>query len=116
MSIEHPDEIADEGDGFESSERDSPEGRIERGETGVRLLITLLFFLIVQVVEAVLAVLILFSVGFALVTQTEPSEVVKRFTARVMDYVVEIIDYLSYNDPEHLGPPFPFRDLPSAHD
>ena len=77
----------------------------------MRILLTLLFFLIVQVVEAVLSVIILFDLGFALVTRREPSDTVKRFATRVLDYAVEIVHYLTYNDDT---PPFPFRELPSA--
>ena len=54
-----------------------------------------------------------FELGFALITRREPSDTVKRFATRVLDYAVEIVHYLTYNDE---SPPFPFSELPSAND
>lgn len=95
---------------IENAHGDEP---IERGETGVRALITLLFVLVIQVVEAVFAVIIVFDLAFALITRREPSDGVRRFAERVVDYTVEILRYATYNDDE---PPFPFREFPAAAD
>ena len=85
------------------------EEEFERAETGVRLLIVLLFFLISRLVEALFFLLALFCLGFALVTKRRPGEVVQRFAVRLIRYIVEIGRYLAYYDDD---PPFPFRDLP----
>jgi hypothetical protein len=82
---------------------------IERGATGVKILLTLLFFLIARVVETVLVVAVCFGLGFALITRRPPSESVRRFTNRVLSYYWAIFRYLSYNESR---PPFPFSELP----
>jgi hypothetical protein len=81
----------------------------ERSETAVRILITLLFFLISRLVEALYGLLALFCLGWVLVTKRRPSGVVQRFALRLIHYVVEIGRYLAYYDDD---PPFPFRELP----
>jgi hypothetical protein len=91
---------------------DTPVGRgeeFERTETGVRLLIVLLFFLITRLVELVFGLLALFCLGFTLVTKRRPGAAVQRFALRLIRYVVEIGRYLAYYDDD---PPFPFRELP----
>ena len=82
---------------------------IDRAETGIRALKTLLFFIIARVVEAVLGVLILFELIWTLITRREPSFAVRRFASRVLTYLVEIVRYLTYNDDQA---PFPFREFP----
>jgi hypothetical protein len=82
---------------------------VDRAETGIRALKTLLFFIVARVVETVLAVLILFGLIWTLITRREPSPAVKRFASRVLAYLVEIVRYLTYNDDQA---PFPFRELP----
>lgn len=82
---------------------------IDRIETGVRALKTVLFFAITRVVEFTLLVVILFELLYVLITGQDPAAGVKRFAARVTDYLVEIIRYMTYNDDEA---PFPFRDFP----
>ena len=85
------------------------EEEFERAETGVRILIVLLFFLISRLVEALFGLLALFCLGFALVTKRRPGDAVQRFALRLIRYIVEIGRYLAYYDDD---PPFPFRDLP----
>ena len=82
---------------------------IDRVETGVRALKTVLFFVIARVVEFTLLVVIVFELLYVLITGQDPAAGVKRFATRVTDYLVEIIRYLTYNDDEA---PFPFRDFP----
>ena len=90
---------------------DLDEGEIERGETGIRILLTLLFAVIAAAVEAVLTVLIVFSLGFALLTRRPPSERVRELSNRVIAYYYRIGRYMTYND---RCPPFPFSDFPEA--
>jgi len=83
--------------------------RIDRAATGVRILLTILFALVVRLVEAVLAVIVIFQLAYTLVTQQPPSPKVRDFANRVVAYLYRVTRFLTYNDAE---PPFPFRDLP----
>ena len=86
---------------------------IDRTETGVRAAISLLFFLIARVAEAVLGVTIVFGLIYTLITQQQPSPAVKRFSRRVMAYLIEIVEYLTYRNDDA---PFPFREFPADAD
>ena len=86
---------------------------IDRVETGIRALFALLFFLIARVTEMVLGVVVIFGLLYTLTTQHEPSPAVRRFSQRVLAYLVEIVRYLTYNDDD---PPFPFREFPPEPD
>ena len=59
---------------------------LERKDTGIRLLLSLLFVVILQVVQAVLGVVIVFALAFALITKRLPGERV---------YVYHILRYLT---------------------
>jgi hypothetical protein len=83
---------------------------IERKETAIRVLLSLLFVVIVQVVETILGVIILFELAYALITKQPPGERVRRFANRTLSYLYRIVRYLTYNEP---GLPFPFSDFPS---
>ena len=84
---------------------------IERSESGIRVLYTLLFVLVIHVVEAVLGVVVLFDLVFALVTRSEPPGRVREFAGRTTRYAVEVVSYLTYN---REAPPFPFDAFPPA--
>ena len=88
---------------------DNDDHEIKRGDTGIRILVTLLFCLVLHAVEAVLAVVILFGLGYALLTRSEPSERVRGFANRVISYAYRIGRYLTYNA---ASPPFPFSGFP----
>jgi hypothetical protein len=91
----------------------SDQAEIDRGDTGVRILFTLLFFVIARVVEGMLVVLVLFELGVALVTQREPSFAIRRFANRTLSYLVRIGRYITYNDD---SAPFPFDEFPAELD
>ncbi len=82
---------------------------IERSETGIRILYTILFLLAIQVVEFVLGVAVLFQLAFALVTRTAPPERVREFAERVIRYAYQVAQYLTWNRDRA---PFPFDDFP----
>ncbi|NOT55444.1 MAG: DUF4389 domain-containing protein [Deltaproteobacteria bacterium] len=82
---------------------------IERKDTGIRLLFTLLFVFILHAVEIVLAVTVLFSLAVALITKRPPGERVRQFANRTLSYLYRIVRYLTYNDHQA---PFPFADFP----
>jgi len=86
-----------------------PEGRIDRGATGIRIVLTLLFYLVARVVELLIGVLVVFELGFALVTQQPPRRTIRDFANQVCTYLYRVTRYLTYNEAE---PPFPFTDFP----
>ena len=91
------------------SDFEDEEVEIERGETGIRILYTLLFFVIGRVVETVLIATILFELLWALVTRESPPARVREFANRAISYFYRIGRFLTYNDP---APPFPLDDFP----
>ncbi len=86
----------------------SPEA-VDRAETGIRILLSLLFMVVVRVIGMVLFVVIVFELLYTLITQRRPGGEVRRFARRAIDYSVAALRYLTYNDDE---PPFPFADFP----
>ena len=85
--------------------------QIDRKDTIIRILLTLLFVVIVaRVIEAMLAMVIIFELAYALLTRRPPGERVKRFANRTLSYLYRITRFLTYNEPEL---PFPFADFPS---
>lgn len=85
------------------------EDGIPRGETALRGVKTLLLLLIYQLVEAVLSLLILFSLIVAFVTKAPPSARVRHFSNRVLAYGYRMGRYATYNEEQA---PFPFDDFP----
>ena len=84
---------------------------ITRGATGKRILFTILFILIVRVIESVLAIVIIFELAFSLIMQRAPSDRVVRLADRLVRYGYQIGQYLTYNK---VQPPFPFDDFPNG--
>jgi len=83
---------------------------IEQKDTAIRLVYTLFFVVIVWIVEAVLGIVVLFSLVLTLITKRPPSESIKRFANRTISYLYHILRYATYNE---TSPPFPFAELPS---
>ncbi len=90
-------------------EQSSSEELIDRVETGIRALLVLLFFVIARVAEAVLGVVIVFGLLDSLITRQVPSPALKRFAQRTLSYLVQIVNYMTYNDDDA---PFPFQEFP----
>ena len=62
--------------------------QIDRKETAIRLLLTLLFVVIVEgIIKAILTVVILFELVYALITRRTPGERVRRFANRTLSYL-----------------------------
>ena len=95
---------------MEPEELDTEELEIERGQTGIRALLTLLFFIVVRVVSYVLFVIILFELIYVAVTRNPPPERVRSFANRAVSYAYRIGRYLTYNEPDR---PFPFNEFPA---
>ena len=84
---------------------------IDRSVTGKRILLTLLFVIIVRLLEAVIAVVVLFELGYSLITKRPPSTRVTSFAQRMLRYGFDIGQYMICNKDQ---PPFPFDDLPNG--
>ena len=87
------------------------EERIRRSDTGLRILLSLLFGLIGGVVEALLWLIVVFQLIVALVTQRRPKPQLREFANRILSYYYRIGRYLTYNESRV---PFPFSDFPPA--
>jgi hypothetical protein len=88
-------------------ERDEP--RIERHDTLMRMLYSLVFFFISRLVLAAIGLLVVFELVYTLVTMTAPSLRVREFGNRAVAYLYRIHRYLTHNEAEL---PFPFSDFP----
>jgi len=86
---------------------------IERSETGVRILITILYLFAIRIVEMVLLLIVVFDLLYTLITRREPSDEVKRFADRTLTYAVAAIRYITYNEDTA---PFPFAPFPPQRD
>ncbi len=88
---------------------ESEQAPIERKETGIRVVLSVLFWVILEVVKTALGVLVLFQLIYTLITQKPPSDRVRGFANRALSYQYRLLRYLTYNEP---GRPFPFSDFP----
>jgi hypothetical protein len=83
--------------------------QIERKDTGIRILLSVLFIFVVHIGHAVIGAVTLFSLVFALITKRPPGDRVRQFANRTASYLYRVLRYLTYNESE---PPFPFADFP----
>ncbi len=81
----------------------------ERKDTGVRILLSLLYWIIMEVVKTALAVLVIFELIYTLITKTPPSERVRTFANRALSYHYRMLRYVTYNEPYR---PFPLDEFP----
>lgn len=87
------------------------ENEIDRKDTGVRILLTILFVLIASAIETVLGLIVLFELVWSLLTRQPPGERVRALANRIVAYYYRIGRYLTYNESRV---PFPFSDFPEA--
>ena len=95
----------------EGSAEPEEDERIPRLETGLRILLSLLFVLVGSILEMVLGVIVIFQLLVALVTQQASSLRVRAFANRIVSYYYKLGRYLTYNESRV---PFPFSDFPEA--
>ncbi len=98
----------------ETSEMDldgMDEEKIDRIETGYRIGLTILFWIIARIADAVIGLIVVFSLAIAFITQRPPSSRIRAFANRVVTYHYKLCRYLVYCD---VDAPFPFRDFPSV--
>ena len=110
MSQIEDDSVHDE---FDSEPEGEPAeyDEIPRSETGLRILLTLLFVLIGSVLETVIGVIVVFQLIVSLVTRQPPSLRVREFANRIISYYYKLGRYVTYNESRV---PFPFTDFPAA--
>ena len=84
---------------------------IPRADTGIRILLTILFFLVAAVLRAVVVVIVIFELLWALITQRAPSVRMREFANRVIAYYYRLHRYLTYNE---ATVPFPFSPFSPA--
>ncbi len=84
---------------------------IPRADTGIRILLTILFFLVAAALRAVVIVIAIFELLWALITQRAPSVRMREFANRVIAYYYRLHRYLTYNE---ATVPFPFSPFPPA--
>ena len=92
-----------------SAEETAP--RIERRDTGLRIVLSLLFAVIWGLLETLLAATIVLSLIWTLVLEHAPPLRLRRLTNRLVTYSYQIWRYLTQNTSRV---PFPFSDLPRA--
>ncbi|GLI35121.1 DUF4389 domain-containing protein [Desulforhabdus amnigena] len=84
------------------------ESKASRKQIIIRLLYTLLYLIIFELLKLVVQVTVLFQFVYLLVTR-EYSQPLKNFSNKVSTYVYKIIRYMTLNDNER---PFPLNDFP----
>ena len=89
---------------------ESERTEIDRRDTGLRILYSLLFWLIAGVLRAVLGLLIVFDLLYTLVTGQLPPERVRQLGNRIIAYFYRVGRYLTYNES---ALPFPFSEFPA---
>ena len=87
------------------------DGGIERTDKVLRIAYSLLFALIISVLETVLGAIVIFQLLYSLVTKQEPSRRVADLGNRIAAYFYRMVRYLTHNTDER---PFPFADFPKA--
>ena len=75
------------------------------------LLISLLFALVLNVLETVTFVVVAFQLFYAFFTRRDPGDEVTRFGNRLATYHYRILRYVTFNEDQK---PFPFGDFPEA--
>jgi hypothetical protein len=84
---------------------------VERGETGLRILYTLVLYIGFRVAAAVLGVVVVFELLYSLVTRRVAPSEVRAFANRTLTYLYQVTRYASYNQ---AAAPFPFTGFPPA--
>jgi hypothetical protein len=104
-------EIEETAPGDWSDEAAAPE--ISRGDVALRALYSLLFGLIISLLESLLFVVVIFQLLYSLVTEKLPSSRVQAFGNGITAYFYQMLRYLTHNDSVI---PFPFSDLPAPRE
>ncbi len=87
------------------------EYEIDRKDTGIRILLAILFILISYVIDMIVGLIVVFGLVWALITKQAPALRVRSLANRIITYSYRIGRYLTYNEARV---PFPFSDFPEA--
>jgi len=82
---------------------------VSRSDVVIRIVYSLVFVVVVGILDTLLAVIVVFQLLFSLVTQTLPTRRLQRFANSVVAFYYQVLRYLTHNDSVI---PFPFSDLP----
>ena len=93
----------------ETDFQESSTAEIDRSETGIRILLTILFAFVRGVVDSLLGVIVLFELLWTLITRQPPSPRLRELANRVVAFEYRIGRYLTYNEG---SVPFPFSEFP----
>ncbi|MEW6388204.1 MAG: DUF4389 domain-containing protein [Thermodesulfobacteriota bacterium] len=85
-----------------------PEAKVSRKQVLIRLLYSLFFFIVLELVKLVVQLATVFQLVYLLLTLNY-SEPLRRFANRVAAYGYRVMRYLTLNDPAR---PFPFQEFP----
>lgn len=83
--------------------------KASRKQIGIRLLYTVLYFIVFEILKFVIEVTTVFQFIYLLVAR-KYSEPLRRFSNKVATYAYQVIRYLTLNA---IYRPFPFHDFPT---
>ncbi len=83
---------------------------VSRGDVLIRALYSLLFALIISLLESALFAVVVFQLLYSLLTERLPSSRVQTFANGIVAYFYQMLRYLTHNDSVV---PFPFSDFPT---
>jgi predicted membrane protein len=83
-----------------------------RKQIAIRLLYTILFLIVFEIVKTIVQVAVLFQYVYLLITKKH-NEPVRNFSNKVTTYVYKVLRYLTLN--ENIKP-FPFTEFPKEMD
>ncbi|HKJ25787.1 MAG TPA: DUF4389 domain-containing protein [Myxococcota bacterium] len=86
-----------------------PEPEIDRRDTGVRILLTILLAIVTELLGSIVGLIVVFGLLWSLITRRAPSVAVRNAANRLIAYDYRIARWLTYNEREI---PFPFSDFP----
>ena len=84
------------------------ESKLSRKKIGIRLLYTVMYLIIFEILKTVIQVTVLFQYVYLLITKRY-SYPLKNFSNKVATYAYKIIRYVTLNDNDR---PFPFHEFP----
>lgn len=82
---------------------------LDRKEIAIRLLYTIFFLIVFEILKLIVQVCVLFQYVLLLITRGH-NEPVQRFSNKVLSYAYRVMRYVTLNDNQR---PFPFTDFPS---
>jgi len=86
------------------------EGPLSRKKMGIRLLYTIMYLIIFEILKTLIQVTVLFQYVYLLITQNY-SHPLRTFSNKMATYAYKIIRYATLNDNVR---PFPFQEFPEG--